>query len=301
LGFQRRSRNAITFRFTILMKSWCLTFLLVLAGGGYSAFGQLSGTNPLVRFKTDFGEINVLLLQDVAPNNVANFLKYVKRGDYDNSFIHRSIADFVIQGGGFKFINNQVVPIEPDPPVVNEFHVSNRRGTLAMAKTPNNPNSATSQWFFNESDSNASGPDGLDTQNGGFTVFGRITDKPGLTTMDAIAAVRPIIDADGMNAHTFDQLPVVNWIDFPVQDQNLVHVLWVKVVPQIVAVTRVNATTVHIQGRGTASTTYKLYMSSSPTGSTFSTSVNVTTGTQGNFNYDDTAAGAKKFYRVSIP
>ena len=55
-----------------------------------------------------------------------------------------------------------------------------------MAKVAGDPNSATSQWFFNESDANAAN---LDIQNGGFTVFGRIMNSAGLATMDAIAAV----------------------------------------------------------------------------------------------------------------
>src|SRR5579862_7709271 len=32
-----------------------------------------------------------------------NFLSYVSSGAYNNSFIHRSIPNFVIQGGGFAF------------------------------------------------------------------------------------------------------------------------------------------------------------------------------------------------------
>ena len=127
----------------------------------------------MVRFHTDLGDIDVVLLQDIAPSNVANFLRYVKRGDYDNSFIHRSPPNFVVQGGGFKWVNNQAVAIATDPPVINEFHVSNRRGTLAMAKVAGDPNSATSQWFFNLGDNSST----LDSQNGGFTVFGRVLES----------------------------------------------------------------------------------------------------------------------------
>src|SRR5207245_2083533 len=145
-------------------------------------------------------------------------------GDYDNSFIHRSSPNFVIQGGGYTFVNGTATAIPQDPPVANEFHVSNTRGMLAMAKAAGDPNSATSQWYFNESNSNAAD---LDTQNGGFTVFGRIIDNVGLTTMDTIAAV-PIYDANGP---PFDEIPLRNYVSGPIQDPNLVHVIWIKVIP----------------------------------------------------------------------
>lgn len=277
------------------MKLWLIA-CLALIGAAPPAYSQLAGTNPLVRFHTDLGEMDVLLLQDVAPNTVANFLRYVNRGDYDNTFIHRSPPMFVIQGGGYRLVNGTATAIRQDAPVINEFHVSNRRGTIAMAKLGNDPNSATNQWFFNESDSNAGPPANLDTQNGGFTVFGRITTSFGLATMDAIAAV-PIYNAGS----PFDQIPLRNYVSGPIQDQNLVHVAWIKVVPLIAALTHPSANTIHVNGRGVASTTYKLQSSSSPAGSTFTNLTNVTTGTAGNFNYDDNSAGTRKFYRVIIP
>jgi cyclophilin family peptidyl-prolyl cis-trans isomerase len=277
------------------MKLLWLICCLALAAGS-DAFAQLIGTNPLVRFHTDFGDIDVLLFQDIAPNNVANFLGYVNGGKYDNSFIHRSAPNFVIQGGGFKFVNGSLVAIKPGNMIVNEFHVSNTRGTLAMAKQANNPDSAQSQWFFNESDANAGPPASLDTQNGGFTVIGRMTSSSGLTTMNAIAAV-PIYVFDA----PFDSIPLLNYTPpNNIQDPNLVHVIWINVIPQIVALTHPSANTIHIQGRGNPSTTYTLQKSTTPDASGFTTSVNVTTGTQGNFNTDDTSPGTRKFYRLSI-
>ncbi len=49
------------------------------------------------------------LYDDVAPNNVNNFLGYVTRGDFDNSFFHRKVqysdgSPFVVQGGGFTYV-----------------------------------------------------------------------------------------------------------------------------------------------------------------------------------------------------
>src|SRR4051812_14226567 len=108
-------------------------FIAALTLGTAAAFAGAGG-NPIVRFQTELGNVDVVLLEDIAPNTVANFLRYVNRHAYDNSFIHRSVPNFVIQGGGYKYINNNVETIPQDPPVANEFHVSNTRGTLAMAK-----------------------------------------------------------------------------------------------------------------------------------------------------------------------
>jgi cyclophilin family peptidyl-prolyl cis-trans isomerase len=279
------------------MKSWWLIVCLSLVALAQPAVAQLSGTNSLVRFHTDKGDIDVIMISEFAPLNVANFLTYVTAGKYDNSFIHRSVTNFVVQGGGFKYVNGNIVSIQAGPAVVNEFHVSNRRGTLAMAKVAGNPNSATNQWFFNESDSNAGAPpDGLDFQNGGFTVFGRIISSSGLTTLNALAAVPKYVFQS-----PFDSVPLQNNYVYPgpFNDTNLVHVIWVKVVPQIVSLARTNPTTIHLTGRGTPNTTYKL--ESTGASGAFTDSVNVTTGSQGNFNYDDTSAGARKFYRVTIP
>ncbi len=115
------------------------------------------------------------LFEEETPETVANFLNYVNDGDYANTFIHRSVAGFVIQGGGFTFIDGERQSVPTDPPVVNEPGISNLRGTIAMAKLSGDPNSATSQWFINLADN----AENLDGQNGGFTVFGQVTRRYG--------------------------------------------------------------------------------------------------------------------------
>ena len=175
-----------------------------------------AANDPIYVFHTNLGNIRVQLFPDIAPATVTNFLNYVNRGDYNGSFLHRSVSGFIVQGGGYTFVNGQAQAITTDPPVANEFHLSNMRGTLAMAKLGNDPNSATSQWFFNESDNNAAN---LDNQNGGFTVFGRIVDSAGLAVMDRIAAV-PTVNAGS----PFDQLPVINYQSGTITQDNLVQV-----------------------------------------------------------------------------
>jgi len=166
-----------------------------------------------VRMQTVLGDIDIELFDDTAPQNVANFLNYVNGDDYNGTFIHRAQPGFVVQGGGFILVNGAPTGIPLDPPVVNEFSRSNLRGTVAMAKPAGNPDSATSQWFFNLADNSAI----LDDQNGGFTVFGQVIGN-GMAVVDAIAAL-PRVNAGA----PFDSLPVRDFTGGTIELENLVN------------------------------------------------------------------------------
>ncbi len=145
-----------------------------------------AASNTLVRFhfshgSTAVGDMVVELFDEEKPLTVQNFLTYVRNGSYDNLILYRCIPNFVIQAG---------IVRSPDPlnlaafsgslinqsraPVTNEFgvgpYLTNGYGTLAMAKNEGDPNSAKVDWFFNLTNNSAT----LDTNNGGFTVFGRV-------------------------------------------------------------------------------------------------------------------------------
>jgi cyclophilin family peptidyl-prolyl cis-trans isomerase len=131
----------------------------------------------------------------VTPVTTTNFLKYVDGGEYANTFIHRSMPGFVVQGGGFKVTGTTSFNIGDTASfgtIVNEpgtVGSTNVRGTIAMAKLGGNPNSASNQWFFNLADNNDPlNPNSLDNQNGGFTTFGRVLGG-GMSVIDALAAV----------------------------------------------------------------------------------------------------------------
>ncbi|APW60351.1 peptidylprolyl isomerase [Paludisphaera borealis] len=159
---------------------------LILGFGACLAFGTPTfaeaADKPQVVLETTLGKITLELDPEKAPITVENFLKYVDDGFYDNLVFHRVIPGFMIQTGG---MSDKIVEKHEGQraPIKNESGngLSNKRGTIAMART-NNPNSATSQFFINHAD-NAN----LDRAGGGYAVFGKVID--GLDVVDAIAKV----------------------------------------------------------------------------------------------------------------
>lgn len=133
----------------------------------------------IVQIQTNFGDIEVNLFDETTPKTVENFLSYINEDAYDDTLVHRSDPGFIIQSGGF-YIN--LDDVAKKPAVINEPKYSNLRGTISMAKIGGQPHSATSQWFINLANNKAI----LDAQNGGFTVFGQVTDA-GMEVMDTIA------------------------------------------------------------------------------------------------------------------
>lgn len=164
-----------------LIREW-KSALLALLLIPFLSLGSASQAGTLVRVGTSVGDYTIELLDQVTPRTVQNFLNYVNRGAYNGTYINRSEPSFVVQGGGYRF-QSFVGPIDvlSDPPIVNEYKVSNTRGTVAMAKLGGDPNSATTQWFVNVADNSLN----LDAQNAGFTVFGTVLGN-GMTVVDTI-------------------------------------------------------------------------------------------------------------------
>ncbi|XOV89504.1 MAG: peptidylprolyl isomerase [Pseudomonadota bacterium] len=178
--------------------------------GGLLLVGlQAHADQTIVTVNTVVGSFELLMRDDSAPQTVQNFLNYVEDGDYNGTFIHRSVPGFVIQGGGYVFQSPDfVLSIPRDTPVVNEFGISNTRGTVAMAKLGGDPNSATSEWFVNLANNAAN----LDNQNGGFTVFAEVIGD-GMEVVDQIAALDTyrlnVRNANGQ-IFTLEDTPTVN-------------------------------------------------------------------------------------------
>lgn len=143
-----------------------------------------------VYVQTPLGAFQIELYPNVAPQTVANFLGYIERGDYEDTLVHRIVPGIVMQTGGFRFQDVFFEAVETQPPVPNEPCISNVAGTVAMAKLDGQPDSATSQWFVNLGDNL-----GLDSSNGGFTVFGRVRGH-GVAVARAIAMLTETVPID---------------------------------------------------------------------------------------------------------
>lgn len=137
-----------------------------------------------------------------------NFLGYVRRGDYDNTFLHRSIADFIIQGGLAKIPTGDSDQSDGNPVLIpqqasirNEPYNKNLIGTIGMSKIAAKPDSATSQFFFNLKNNPH-----LDSDSSGYTVFGNVlssdnnnTIGDGMTLINLLGS-RLTYDASGFYA-----------------------------------------------------------------------------------------------------
>ena len=125
--------------------------------------------NPVVRFETSQGNIDIELYPDRAPRTVENFLTLVDGGFYDGLIFHRVVAGFVIQTGGY---DADLAYRPPPATVVNESTngLSNQKYSVAMARL-SDPDSADSQFYINMKHNPK-----LDGAPGrpGYTVFGQV-------------------------------------------------------------------------------------------------------------------------------
>lgn len=192
-----------------------------LLGFGLCASALMANATT-VQIQTVMGEIEVNLYDKDTPKTVENFLNYVEAGAYTDSIVHRTVPQFIVQGGGFRYTGTLPPSAIPaNAAVVNEPIFSNVRGTIAMAKLGNNPNSATNQWFINLKDNSAN----LDFQNGGFTVFGQVT--AGMDVVDAIAAVSRY-NLTGTFGNAFGEIPLRNYASGQVADDD--HLVMIEAI-----------------------------------------------------------------------
>lgn len=139
-----------------------------------------SAPAPRVRVSTSMGDFTIELAPDRAPLTVANFLRYVKEGFYSGTVIHRVIANFVIQGGGYESGDYKLKPTHES--IFNESGngLQNKRGAVGLARgTP--AHSGNAQFYVNLVDNPDLDP--LPTR-WGYCVFGHVVE--GMDVVDRI-------------------------------------------------------------------------------------------------------------------
>lgn len=173
--------------------------------------GDLSegGLFPRVEFVTTEGTFIVRLRRDLVPETVENFLRYVDGKFYDDTIFHEVTPNYAIVGGNFTESDGKMVEKPGLVAILNEAQhgLPNQRGTIAMARAPQDADSARCQFFFNLGD-NASldyapPEDGVPLwQTAGYCAFGTV-EEGGMAVLDAIAQ-KPVTSRNGM-----DRVPTV--------------------------------------------------------------------------------------------
>ncbi len=101
--------------------------------------------------KSHTGDIVVRLRADYAPITVANFQKLVSEGFYNGLTFHRVMSGFMIQGGNPEGTgmggSKETIKGEFAANQVNN-KLKHERGTISMARTGYDYNSASSQFFI---------------------------------------------------------------------------------------------------------------------------------------------------------
>ena len=144
-------------------------------------------SNPKVELHiAGYGVVTIELDEAKAPETVANFLGYVKKGHYDGTIFHRVIDGFMVQGGGFA-PGMQQKPATAT--VKNEANngLKNQKYTLAMART-SDPHSAGAQFFINVADNDFLNHTAPTAQGWGYAVFGKVVG--GTDIVDRIKGVK---------------------------------------------------------------------------------------------------------------
>ncbi len=192
---------------TIIAIILVIALIIGLCYGYYQKFGK-EVQNPIATMVVEgYGEVKIELYPEFAPNTVANFIRLANRGFYDNLTFHRTIPDFMIQGGD-KSGNGSGSPslsdIKDEVAVNEEYSIKGEfiangfnkntlrhtEGVISMARsdysaygyTQEGYNSAGSQFFIMTKDTSS--------LNGLYAAFGKV--KEGIAIIHNIENVEVV-------------------------------------------------------------------------------------------------------------
>lgn len=190
-----------------------VAIIAVVAGIGCVGYGiykkiTLDIPNPVATMEIEgFGTVKIELYPDKAPNTVTNFIRLANRGFYNGTTFHRTVPDFVIQGGAKNgdltaspSLSDIMDNVETDKEynIEGEFiangydtnNVKHEKGVISMARsdyssyglTTQGYNSAGSQFFITTEENIQL--DGL------YAAFGKVIE--GMDVIEKVANVEVI-------------------------------------------------------------------------------------------------------------
>lgn len=194
-----------------------LAIIATIAGIGGVVYGlykkmTLNITNPVATIEVEgYGTIKLELYPDKAPNTVTNFIRLANRGYYNGLTFHRTIPDFVIQGGASKEdttasprLSDIMDDVQADKEYniegefiangYNKNNIKHEKGVISMARsdysqyglTTQGYNSAGAQFFIMTEDN---------TQlDGIYAAFGKVTE--GMDVVEKVSNVEVIYRAN---------------------------------------------------------------------------------------------------------
>ena len=139
-----------------------------------------------VKINTQHGEILIDLFEDT-PLHRANFIYLVKRRYFENTFFHRVVPNFIIQGGNSDLRSTQKKRAQLGKDYLLPAELANNRkhiyGTISGAKEyRENPDKRTAPYEFFI----FLGPQSSTAHlNGNYTIFGKVT--KGMDVVETIA------------------------------------------------------------------------------------------------------------------
>ena len=151
---------------------------------GFKPNGQIKDTVYVKMTVEGYGDIILKLDGKEAPITVANFVTLVNDGFYDGLTFHRVIEDFMIQGGDPNADGTGGAPNKIKGEFEeNGYHncIAHERGVISMARNGQSYDSASSQFFICNSNS-----DSVSALDGKYAAFGRVI--YGMNVVDLITS-----------------------------------------------------------------------------------------------------------------
>ncbi len=190
-----------------VMKQLCIYFFFLALVGCQPEY-----KNPHILIATSFGDIEIELYPDQAPQSVGAFLRYVDSGYYENSNFYRVLTDDnqpsnapkseLIQGGIWKSkyrLSSKLPGIAHE--TTAQTHILHKNGVISLARLA--PGTANSEFFICVGDQpgfdygGANNPDGQ-----GYAAFGKV--------VNGMDIVRSIYNAPEYDQELDPFVPIYN-------------------------------------------------------------------------------------------